>query len=247
MSSEVEFEGRTIAQAEKKACQQLDIKQENLKYTVISKGSTGIFGIVGAKKALIKVILPEKQIDNDGVHQKKDAFSEGRELREETSAGVTPAAQAGHEALERMIAGITDGARVMVKEGGNRISYDIIVGGQAGVLIGKRGQTLEAMQYLVEKVVNRKSKERLRISIDVAGYLARKRQKLENLAARTAQKAKKNGKTATIGQLNAHDRRIVHLCLKNDEDVVTKSVGKGLLRKLVVMPKRRSPGHQNRP
>jgi len=99
----------------------------------------------------------------------------------------------------------------------------------------------------VEKVVNRNSKERVRVSIDVGGYLAKKIQNLESLAERTAQKAKRNGKPATAGQLNAHDRRIIHLALKDDPEVITKSIENGFLRKLVVLPKNHRSRPQRRP
>lgn len=247
MSSEVEFRGRTVAKAIQSACKQLDIKEENLNYTVVSKGTTGIFGLVGAKKSKIKVYLEEKQIDRDLLQEANEIAPDGREPLDGDPGTPAAAARAGREALEKIAAGITDGARILAKQKGGRISYNIIAEGRAGVLIGKRGQTLEAIQYLVEKVVNRNSRVRLRVRIDVGGYRDKKRQKLESLAERTAQKAKTNGKPATIGPLNAHDRRLIHLALRNDGDVITKSVGTGILRKLVVLPKKRPDGRNKRP
>lgn len=238
MTSEVVYKAKTVAQAVQKACQQLEIKEENLNFEVVTRGSTGIFGLVGAKKAQIRVIVPEKQTDRD-LSQEYEASESTLAADEDAPVdALSEPARLGQEALGKIAAGITTGTTVYTRDQGRRIQYKI-EGGKAGVLIGKRGQTLEAIQYLVEKVVNRQSRERVRVSIDVGGYLAKKRQNLENLAEKTAQKAKKNGKPATIGQLNAHDRRIVHLALKDDRDVMTKSVGHGYLRKLVVMPKKR--------
>ena len=245
MSSEVEFSGRTVESAIEGACQKLDIKEENLNYQVVTHGSSGIFGIVGAKKARIKVFLQKNQVvENDTRPEETD----GERNAPDTGVAerdLSAAAQAGREALERIADGITDGAGVQIREEDKQIYYEL-VGGKAGVLIGKRGQTLEAIQYLVEKIVNRTSRERVRVSIDVGGYLAKRKQNLESLAARTAQKAKKNGRPATVGQLNAHDRRLVHLALKEDHNVITKSVGNGYMRKLVVMPKRRRPNRKKR-
>jgi len=233
MSSEVEFKGKTVELAVAKACQELDIIVEKLKYEVLSHGATGIFGLVGARKALIRVIVPENQTEDQLV-------TDDNSLRldtPETMMSLGEAARVGKTALEKITDGITVGASVVVKEEKRRIFYSI-EGGRAGILIGKRGQTLEAIQYLVEKIVNRKSRQRVRVSIDVGGYLEKKRKNLEGLAEKTAQKAKQNGKPATVGQLNAHDRRIIHMALKDDADVITKSVGKGFLRKLVVLPKK---------
>jgi len=246
MSSAIEFKGKTVEKAVEIACQKLDIDPEQLNFDVISKGATGIFGIVGAKKACIRVNIEEKQIDRaqrrlpPTTHFKGDTAENGRAVE------MTAAAANGQEALEKIVTGITSGTRIQVEEHKQRISYNIS-GGKVGRLIGKRGQTLEAINYLVEKIVNRKSQERVRVNIDASGYRDKKRKNLESLAARTAQKAKKNGKPATIGQLNAHDRRIIHLALKNDSGVSTRSVGSGFVRKLIVIPKKRSGGQKGRP
>jgi len=238
MISEVLFKGKTVEQAVLSACQQLEIKEESLNYEVVSSGSTGIFGLVGARKAQIRVFVSEKQVDSSLEPPGPVSESNLAETGDAPEAALSEPARIGREALGKIAAGITPGTSVRTRDEGRRIDYQI-EGGKAGVLIGKRGQTLEAIQYLVEKVVNRNSRERVRISIDVGGYLAKKRQNLENLAEKTARKAKKNGKPATIGQLNAHDRRIVHLALKDDIEVLTKSVGHGYLRKLIVMPQKR--------
>ncbi len=242
MSSEVEFKGSTVEKAVEIACQQLDIKEEYLNFTVVREGSTGIFGLVGVKKAIIRVLSKEKQTDRTETPSENETVAVDEENPAVAPGELSVAARAGQEAVEKIANSITAGASVLIKEEGNRVAYDI-TGGKAGVIIGKRGQTLEAIQYIVEKVVNRKSKERVRVSIDVGGYLVKKIQNLESLAERTAQKAKKNGKPATVGQLNAHDRRIIHLALKDDCDVITKSMGNGFLRKLVVLPK----NHRSRP
>lgn len=238
MSSDVEFTAKTVAQAIDKACQQLDIEQKNLNYQVVTEGATGIFGLVGVKKARIKVFVEQKQDDKDGDDPGDEAGSDTVVSSAGTPDALSPAAASAKAALERIADGITSGTRVVTREDDRRITFEID-GGRPGVLIGKRGQTLEAIQYLVEKVANRSSRERVRVTIDVGGYLAKKRQNLESLAERTARKAKKNGRPATLGQLNAHDRRIVHLALKDDGEVTTKSVGRGYLRKLIVLPKKR--------
>jgi spoIIIJ-associated protein len=114
-----------------------------------------------------------------------------------------------------------------------------VKGGNAAVLIGKKGQTLDAIQYLVEKIVNRHSENRLRLQVDVEGYLENRKTNLENLAFRLAQKAKKIGKPMTIGQLKPQERRVVHLALKANPDVRTQSVGDGFVRKLVIIPRKK--------
>ena len=190
MTSEVLFKGKSVAQAIENACQQLDIKEENLNYEVVSEGSTGIFGLVGARKVQMWVIIQEKQIDSVVDHGESASDAVPREDGVTASTELSKPARIGQEALDKIASGITDGASVRTQDEGRRIAFQID-GGKAGVLIGKCGQTLEAIQYLVEKVVNRSSRERIRVSIDVGGYLAKKRKNLENLAEKKPRKPKR--------------------------------------------------------
>ena len=115
-----------------------------------------------------------------------------------------------------------------------------ISGGDSGVLIGKRGQTLEAIQYLLEKMINKKSTNRVRVLVDVEGYLDKRKNNLQQMASRMAEKAKRTKKPVTIGQMNAHDRRIVHIHLKDESGVRTQSLGEGYYRKLMIFPKKQA-------
>jgi len=310
MSSCLEFEGKAVENAVQKASEELNIPRDKLKYNVVSHGSSGIFGLVGVKKAKICVFLPdvaeEKKEDKDEKEQKEqkerpernrprrkknaddptpksvsslvnEAFNDNdaenippvRNTEDKTPADVTDnegdddadesfakisrpapkpyvpvdlshkAVVTGKEALQRIADFITTDAKVEVKNGEDRLEFDV-QGGDTGVLIGKRGQTLEAIQYLIEKVVNKHSEERIRIQVDVEGYLLTRKANLESLARRLADKARHSGKPATLGQMNAHDRRIIHLALKDDSDVRTQSMGDGFYRKLVIFPKRKN-------
>jgi spoIIIJ-associated protein len=128
-------------------------------------------------------------------------------------------------------------AEITVQQENKKIKYNV-KGGNTAVLIGKKGQTLEAIQYIVEKIVNKKSREKIRIHVDIEGYLENRRINLERLSTRLAEKSKRIGKPVTIGQLNSYDRRVVHLVLKNDSGVRTQSIGDGFYRKLVIFPKK---------
>jgi spoIIIJ-associated protein len=143
----------------------------------------------------------------------------------------------GESILRLMIKSITPDADLRQTEVTDRICFQV-AGGNSAVIIGKRGQTLEAIQYLVEKIVNKHNAQRVRVRVDVEGYLDKRREQLERMAERMAGKAKKSKKPVTLGQLNAHDRRIVHLALKDDGEVRTQSMGEGFYRKLVVFPRK---------
>jgi spoIIIJ-associated protein len=254
MTPTMELEAKNVEQAIQKACQQLKISRDNLKYNVISYGSTGIFGLGRTKKARIRVTLPGKNpetvsetndIEHTDLNHNGDVTHHAQSLIQETFSPKqtqtfpeTPR-DLGMDVLQRIIDSITSDARIIVDEDPERILFKV-KGGNSAVLIGKHGQTLEAIQSLVEKIVNKHNSERIRVHVDVEGYLENRKNNLIRQAERLAQKCKKIKKPVTVGYMNAYDRRIVHLALKNDNEVSTQSLGEGLLRKLMIFPKKNS-------
>ncbi len=140
--------------------------------------------------------------------------------------------------LEEIVSFIVDDATVTVE-----IKPDIVglkvEGGNSALLIGKHGRTLDALQYIVQRIVQKKKRTRLRFSIDVEGYRDRRKASLTQLALRLGDKVKRSGKSATISPMNAYDRRVVHVALKDNTEVRTQSMGAGSLRKLVIYPQRK--------
>ena len=254
MTPTMELEAKNVEQAIQKACQQLKISRDNLKYNVISYGSTGIFGLGRTKKARIRVTLPEKNpetvsenndIEHTDPNHNGDVTRHAQSLIQDTFSPKqtqtfpeTPR-DLGMDVLQRIIDSITSDARIIVDEDPERILFKV-KGGNSAVLIGKHGQTLEAIQSLVEKIVNKHNSVRIRVHVDVEGYLENRKNNLIRQAERLAQKCKKNKKPVTVGYMNAYDRRIVHLALKNDNEVSTQSLGEGLLRKLMIFPRKNS-------
>ena len=395
MKQTQDFEGKNIEEAIDTACSALNISKKKLSYDVISTGSSGIFGIVGVKKAKIRVTLPQERgrdtseldaADMDGIMSMVDeAFGEPRKAKaagaeagaepgetgadpeqdrdaapgaqpqekkqgqprkrpprnrhqdkprqerkpslprqkpapepesgdgeetappetaaepravEETAspAAVTPetvpdapdetpadlsdepvqdqdtddetdplleeeeideweegfppkykdevpvdvpehAVKLGVETLQKIVDLITSDAAVEAETDQDRLLLKV-KGGNSGVLIGRRGQTMEAMQFITDKIINRSTESRVRLRVDVEGYMETRKANLISLAHKMADKAKKTGKPATINQMTAQDRRTVHLALKDDTGVRTQSMGDGYYRRLVIFPKK---------
>ncbi len=258
MTAEKVIEAKNVEQALKKASEKYNIPVGKLKHEVISYGSTGIFGLVGVKKARIKILLPDEKAaaKKESVKASKREATAPPSPRQETTPeppgkpkAETPpeqvtdweaekdAIELGRKALEKIIDSITSDASLEVRVEAEQVLFDI-TGGKAAVLIGRRGQTLEAMQYLVEKIINRSSVSRVRIQIDVQGYLQNRRSNLEELASRLAEKVQRVGKPVTAGEMNVQDRKIVHMALKDHSHVRTQSVGSGFYRKLMIFPKK---------
>lgn len=162
-----------------------------------------------------------------------------RQIPEGIFSGKTPV-EIGSIVIDKIAELITEGATVTSEVKHGVINYEIH-GGNSAVLIGKRGQTLEAIQYLVDKIVKKQSEQKLRIQVDIEGYLEERKENLVNLAIRMSEKVKKTGKPSTIGQMSSQDRRIVHLALKEDRDVRTQSMGEGYYRRLVIFPRKNKP------
>ena len=244
MTSYIEFEGKNIEQAVKKACKKLKIDKEKIRYKVISYGSTGIFGLAGRKKAKINVSVPEEKkpekkpvskIDNKEETIKHYDNNEN-ELRENKS-------RIGKDVLQKIIDSITEDAKIEIDERSNKTIFKV-VGGNSALLIGKKGKTLEAIQLIVEKVINKKNEKRSRTLVDIEGYMEKRNSYLKSLAKRLADKCKRFGKPVSLEEMNAHDRRIIHITLRGDKEVGTRSKGEGVLRKIVIFPQKRS--HQKK-
>ena len=262
MSRTVVIEGKTVEDAINKACKEFGVSKESLKHDVISYGASGIFGIVGFKKAKIKAYLPPKideqedsvpqkeepldRINNDGqqdgiedIAEKEAGPVEEQEenpSQQEGNADIEKSIQVGETLLTEIIQRITDDAFVETTPEKDCIIFRV-KGGNAGILIGKKGQTLEAIQYLTEKAINKQSDKRIHILVDIEGYMENKISRLEGMALKTAEKVKRTGKPLSVGQMNSQDRKTVHIALKGDSEVRTQSMGEGYYRKLVVFPK----------
>ena len=129
--------------------------------------------------------------------------------------------------LQRM--GIETEVEGSVKEGDICLE---VKGDEEGILIGKHGRTLESFQTLINRMVNKQAKRRVRIMLDIAGYKKRRADSLERMAGRLAENVKRTGRAATIGPFSAHDRRIIHITLKEDPSVNTESLGEGEWKKV---------------
>ncbi|MBS3921274.1 MAG: KH domain-containing protein [Deltaproteobacteria bacterium] len=142
--------------------------------------------------------------------------------------------------MERLLEVMGMKTEVKASERGEDLYVDI-TGDREGVLIGKHGRTLDSLQFLFNRMVNKQLKEGVKIYIDVNGYKAKRTDSLTKMAARLGEKVKRNGKSLTIGPLNSHDRRIIHLALKEDPTLDTESLGEGEMKRIRIIPKSQTP------
>ena len=181
----------------------------------------------------------ENEEMDEAVNGYPEADSEEEEPDPDAVDVTEESAALGVETLQKIADLITEGAKVTAKTEADRLTL-CIEGGNSGILIGRKGQTLDAMQFLTDKIINRKSEARVRVRVDIEGYMETRKSNLKHLAYKMADKAKKTGRPATINQMSAQDRRIVHLALKDDTKVRTQSMGEGYYRRLVIFPKKKT-------
>ncbi len=210
----IEVSAKTVNDAITEACQKLGVTSDRLDYTIIEEGSKGFLGM-GAKPAIIKagVKVEERVVETvDMVAEKflKDVFA----------------------AMD-----LTVVINIDYNEANNNMDIDLS-GDEMGVLIGKRGQTLDSLQYLVSLVVNKESENYIRVKVDTENYRQRRKETLENLAKNIAYKVKRTKRAVSLEPMNPYERRIIHSALQNDRYVTTHSEGEEPFRRVVVTLKR---------
>jgi len=152
---------------------------------------------------------------------------------------TTPAALKAQDLLAGMLSKMTFECQVTATETDDTIILSI-AGDDSGLLIGRRGQNLDALQYLLNKAINKSDADRKMIVVDSEEYRKRREESLLDMAERIREKVKKTQKPLSLSHMNAHDRRIIHLALQEDAALVTKSRGEGEYRKVIVLPARKS-------
>ena len=282
----MEFEGKTTEEAIENASKYLELPVEELDIDIIEPGSAGIFGLVGTKKAKIKVrypaadesldldaAVPESLMESQKAETSRSASNDSRDLSAantrssgflrdrqsfsvpETSADETRPAEPSSEpqpvegpeqAQELRLAkdvleNILELLPMETTVDAGRIDGNIhlnIQGDNSGLLIGRRGKTLDALQFIVNKIVNKSLERKVRVVVDSEKYRQRRRDSLTQLALRMGEKAKRIRKPVTTNPMNPGDRRIVHLALKDDGELDTRSRGEGLMKKVVIIPRK---------
>lgn len=211
-----EFSAKTVDEALTEALIQLGTTSENIEYEVIEKEAKGFLGL-GSKPAKIRVRKVIKSVEDNVV----DFL---------------------HKVFKAMNLEITVDVSYDQEEETVNIN---LVGSEMGVLIGKRGQTLDSLQYLTSLVINKNTDGYLKVKLDTENYRARRKDTLENLARNIASKVKRTHKPVSLEPMNPYERRIIHSVLQNDRYVETHSEGDEPFRKVVVTPKRNVRDYDN--
>lgn len=248
-----EFSGKTIEDAITEACTKFTVTSDRLDYEIIDKGSSGFLGL-NSHPAIIKA----KPISK-GETKKENPVIEDKPVEKEriTESGITEKAEKKApeteekkqvlsddektEIISKTDKFLKDVFKAMDIEVNTLISFDEygslainLEGPDMGVLIGKRGQTLDSLQYLVSLVVNKTKGSYIRVKVDTEDYRERRRKTLENLAKNLSYKVKRTRRPVTLEPMNPYERRVIHSTLQNDKFVTTHSEGEEPYRRVVI-------------
>lgn len=205
----VEFKGKTMDEALMQASVDLGCPSTELEYEVVNEGSTGFLGLIGSKPFVIKARKQKSFIDDV------------------------------REYLENLFKAMDIQTEIHLDFNEEENVLDIeLEGPEMGILIGKRGQTLDALQYIISLAVNKKSDSYIRVKLDTENYRARRKETLENLAKNIAFKVKRTKRSFALEPMNPYERRIIHATLQNDKYVATRSEGDEPYRKVIVYLKK---------
>lgn len=239
-----EFSAKTVDDAITAACQDFFVTSDKLDYEVLEEGSSGFLGI-GAKPALIKARVKEDiEIVKESVKEPvKEVLKEEKKFVKETAKVSNVDAREVEEAAKKFLGEVFDAMEMEVivdaKYDDAEKALDVDMRGEEiGILIGKRGQTLDSLQYLVSLVVNRGQADYIRVKLDTENYRQRRKETLENLAKNIAYKVKRTKRPVSLEPMNPYERRIIHSALQNDRYVTTHSEGEEPFRRVVVSLKK---------
>ena len=192
----IEVTGKTVDDAITNALIQLETTSDKIEYEVVEKGSSGFLGLIGKQDAVIKVRKKSNLLDDT------------------------------YEFLDKLFAAMNMEVKSEIDYNEENRTMNIdFSGDEMGILIGKRGQTLDSLQYLVSLVVNKESDAYIKVKVDTEDYRDRRKQTLENLAKNLSYKVKRTRRPVTLEPMNPYERRIIHSALQNDRYVETHSEG----------------------
>ena len=204
----MEFSAKTVNDCITEACKKLEVTSDKLEYEVVTEGSTGFLGF-NAKPAIIKARVK---------------FSVDETVK---------------EFLNKVFEAMNLTVVIDIKYNEENGTMDIdLSGDEMGVLIGKRGATLDSLQYLVSLVANKESESYIRVKVDTENYRQRRKDTLENLAKNISYKVKRTKRSVSLEPMNPYERRIIHSALQNDKFVTTHSEGEEPFRRVVVTLKK---------
>ena len=259
--------GKTVDEAVREALNELNITKDNAEIEVLDEGQKGFLGLIGSKDATVKVwpkvdetksilneifneeIEPETsqevvqntddelEFEDEEVSTDEIQVEEAIKTLDEENEEILSAAR---EFLGKILETLELENIVEMELENNTLNVNVNGDeNRLGILIGKRGVTLDSIQYILNLIVNKKSSRYIRVNLDSSGYRDKRKKTLENLAGKMANKVLKSGRSIKLEPMNSYERKIIHTALQDFEGVLTHSEGKDPFRKVVIQKERK--------
>ncbi|GIW46685.1 MAG: DNA-binding protein [Deltaproteobacteria bacterium] len=215
MSIVIEKEGKTVSEAIISLCEELGLARDEIEVEVLEEGSKGVLGI-GSKNARIRAKVKRDDVSEKGLRAKR--------------------------VLEIILGFFISDYSVNLKETSDRIKLEVRTSEDKGLLIGKQGETLKAMEFLVGKIAGRVCKDgkEKRVSIDIAGYKKRREEAIAKMVKEAAEKARRSGKPVTLEPMSPFERRIAYMTLKKENGLRLETKSEGNEKRITIIPTGRS-------
>ena len=247
----IEIAATTVDEAIKQALEQLAAQEDDVVIEVLATPRAGVLGL-GARQARIRVTRRTSNVATSGVqspppapavdhHPPEPAAGEVHDGEERPQAqreavDLDQLAQEAREVLSKVLELMDERAEVLRTQGDPESVELEIKGDGSGILIGRHGQTLDALEYLVNRIVARRIRDAAPVVLETESYRARRRQQLQRMALSMGERAKRDHRPMTLDPMPPRDRRVVHLALKDDPMLTTRSSGDGFLRSIEIVP-----------
>ena len=233
-SKYTEKSGKSKEVAIEAALKELGVTEDEVTIEVLDEGSKGFLGI-GARDARVKVTLKNAPVSDVAEEKPRRAPKTEKAKKQPSRNGI---AEDAKKFLDDIFCAMKLDVTVDAEFNEDEQSLTIdLSGDNMGIIIGKRGDTLDSLQYLTSLVVNQRSEDYVKVSIDTENYREKRSEALLALSNRLAEKVTKSGKKFTLEPMNPYERRIIHSNLQNSETVTTYSIGQEPYRKVVIAPK----------
>ncbi len=243
MEKAIEIEGKTLEEATQQALEQLGARREDVDIEILDDGKAGFLGF-GSRTAKIRAALRSGEgvplrgtlIQETGRETHRDTRIDSRAKMEEDAEGGAVEMHLAKSMLSELIDKMNLQGSVTSRIADGQLHLNV-TGEDSNILIGKKGQTLDAIQYLTSLMYNKSTRSKTGILVDVEDYRSRREQKLQSMAREAGEKVQRTGKPVTLAPMNAKDRRIIHIALQDEESLKTTSRGEGVMKKVVVLPR----------
>ncbi|SFL23027.1 spoIIIJ-associated protein [Lachnospiraceae bacterium KH1T2] len=239
----IEVSGKSLENAISEACKQLSVTADHLEYEIVDLGTSGFLGF-NSKPTIIKAKVKEAKAATLDVQKDEEVVSEVSS--DSLTSGETVSVIDADDLKKKVNDFLNDVFGAMKMDVTITVDYDEkdscvnvdLEGDEMGILIGKRGQTLDSLQYLISLIVNKGKAGYIRVKVDTENYRARRQKTLENLARNLSFKVKRTKRPVSLEPMNPYERRIIHSALQNDRYVTTHSEGEEPFRRVVITLKK---------